>query len=214
MNARSFMLALFFVFGSVWVSNAQNADWVYKGEKDGVKVYLRMQGNYYDVKLTTSIKTSLSAFCHLMADVEAYPSWGYKVMQSNLLDQKDDYNRSYYSRMDFPWPLVDRDVVLESTMEQNSTGVVTFLSKSVSGLKGEVKDVIRMDDVETRWVIFPPKQGWCYVEYYIHSNPKGSLPEWLVNAAIDVGPRETVTSIKRELKKSKYQTIRLAYIRD
>jgi START domain len=214
MNVRTIYLAIFLLLCTGQPVFAQSGDWVYKGEKDGVKVYLRMQGTVYDVKLTTSIQTSLSAFCHLMADVEAYPNWGYKVYNTDLIDQTDEYNRTYYSRMDFPWPLNDRDVTLQSTMTQSANGVVTFDSKSIGGLRSEVKDVIRMDDVETKWVIHPPKNGWCYLEYYIHSNPEGNLPEWLVNAAIDMGPRETITSIRRELKKSKYQTIRLAYIRD
>lgn len=173
-----------------------------------------MQGQFYDVKLTTSIQTSLSAMSHLLADVEAYPTWGYKIVQAELLEQKDEYNLKYYSRLDFPWPLNDRDATLVNTMYQDQNGVITFHSKTSSGLKPEVKDVVRMDDVETTWKIHPPQNGWCYVEYTIHSNPEGNLPEVLVNAAIDVGPRETIAAIKRELKKVKYQTIRLAHIRE
>ncbi len=193
---------------------AQSDQWTYKGEKDGVKVYLKIQEGVYDVKLTTSIQTSLSAFCHLMSDVESYPKWGYKVAESELILQKNESHQFYYSRLDFPWPLNDRDVTLENRMEQDRSGKITFKSRSVSNLKPERKDVIRMDDVATDWVIYPPKDGWAYVEYYIHSNPKGSLPDWLLNLAIDMGPRETINAIRKELKKPKYQSIQLAHIRD
>ena len=202
---------------SLWAMNtafAQAPNWVYKGEKDGVKVYLQKKAGVYDVKLTTSIQTSLSAFCHLMGDVESYPHWGYKIAESQLLDQKDESHLAYYSRIDFPWPLNDRDVALENQMSQAKDGTITFHSKAKKGLKDEVNDVIRMDDVETTWIIFPPKNGWCYVEYYIHSNPEGNLPDWLVNMAIDMGPRETINAIKAELKKPTYRTIRLAYIKE
>jgi START domain len=211
---RIHILTFLLVAVAACTSMIAQDNWVYKGEKDGVKVYLKIKEGVYDVKLTTSIQTSLSAFCHLMADVESYPKWGYKVAKSALLDQKDDFNLSYHTQMDFPWPLNDRDATLVNEMSQDVNGKITFQSKSTPGLYPEQKDIIRMDDVQTTWILFPPKNGWCYLEYYIHSNPEGSLPEWLVNLAIDVGPRETVTAIKRELRKPKYQTVRLAHIRD
>jgi hypothetical protein len=207
-------LCFFSTIVSTHVAFGQEAGWVYKGEKEGVKVYLKKTGDVFDVKLTTSIQTTLSAFCHLLADVEAYPSWGYKLMNTELLSQENEYYMEYYSRIDFPWPLNDRDITLANSMSQDRNGIITFHSKSKSGLKNEVKDVIRLDDVETSWILHPPKNGWCYVEYYIHSDPEGGIPDWLVNMAIDVGPRETIAAIKRELKKPEYTTIRLAYIKE
>ena len=199
----------------VHLGSAQNDDgWVYKGEKDGVKVYLKSTGAIYDVKLTTSVQSSLSAICHLLADVESYPRWGYKISHSALLERTDEFNSIYYSRLDFPWPLSDRDVVLKNEMHQNHKGVITFHSKAFNGKEAETKDVIRLNDTETRWFIHPPKNGWVYVEYYIHSDPGGNVPDWLVNSAIDMGPRETINALRKELKKPQYNTIRLAYIKE
>jgi hypothetical protein len=212
-----FNFRAYFFLGAMMIAGflyGQDTQWTYKGEKDGVKVYLKIQEGVYDVKLTTSIQTSLSAICHLMGDVEAYSKWGYKVAESSLIEQKNEYHQFYYSRLDFPWPLNDRDLTMENFMEQDRNGKVTFKSYSRSGLKPERKEIIRLDDVATTWVIFPPKNGWAYVEYYIHSNPKGNLPEWLVNLSIDMGPRETINAIRKELKKTEYQTLRLAHIRD
>jgi ribosome-associated toxin RatA of RatAB toxin-antitoxin module len=209
---RNTVIILLFLSSSMLV--AQSSDWVYKGEKDGVKVYLQNHNGVYDVKLTTSLNTSLSAFCHLMADVESYPKWGYKVMETKVISQQDDQNMQYYSRLDFPWPLSDRDLTMQNTMSQDDHRVISFKSYSVAGLLPDVKDVIRLSDVKTSWTLYPPKNGWCYLEYVIHSDPKGSIPEWAVNAAIDMGPRETISAIKRELKKPKYKTISLAFIKD
>ncbi len=52
------------------------------------------------------------------------------------------------------------------------------------------------------------------VEYYLYSHPGGSLPSWLVNTAVDMGPRETIKSVRNLLLEPRYQNVRLAHIRE
>ena len=71
-----------------------------------------------------------------------------------------------------------------------------------------------MRDASTKWTIFPGGGGWIYVEYLIHSDPGGSLPDWLVNMAIDVGPRETIKGIRTMLQQDKYKNAKLMHIQE
>ncbi len=52
------------------------------------------------------------------------------------------------------------------------------------------------------------------MEYYIYSDPGGSLPDWLVNMALDVGPRETIKNIRGFVQQEKYKTAKVAYLKD
>ena len=195
---------------------AQNTDgWVFKNEKEGVKVYYRKTSDVYELKLITSLKASLSGIVTLLSEVDKYPKWGYKVAESREIKKVSDWELYYYSRLDFPWPLDDRDIVVHSKMEQDPiTKRITATSIAQSGHVPLQKGVVRMSNAHTSWTLIPGAGGWTYVEYYIYSDPGGSLPDWLVNMALDVGPRETIKNIRSFVRQEKYQNIKLAHLKD
>ncbi|MFN0034508.1 MAG: START domain-containing protein [Saprospiraceae bacterium] len=189
--------------------------WKSKGEKDGVKVFYRKTSDVHELKLVTSLKVPLSGLVTLLSEVENYPKWGYKVAESKELKKVSDTEIYYYSRLDFPWPLDDRDIVVHSTMEQDpTTRRITATSIAQPDYLPANKGVVRMRNSRTSWTLLPGPGGWTYVEYFIHSDPGGSLPDWLINMAIDVGPRETIKGMRNFVRQEKYQTAKLAHIRD
>jgi hypothetical protein len=195
---------------------AQNTDgWIFKDEKEGVKVFYRKTSDVYELKLATSLKVSLSGLVTLLAEVDNYPKWGYKVSESRELKKISDREIYYYSRLDFPWPLDDRDLVIHSKMEQDPiTRRITATSIAQLGYLPTYKGVVRMSNAHTTWTLVPGANGWTYVEYYIYSDPGGSLPDWLINMALDVGPRETIKNIRNFVQQEKYQNVKLAQLLD
>lgn len=189
--------------------------WVFKNEKEGVKVYYRKTSDVYELKLITSLKVSLSGLVTLLSEVDNYPKWGYKVAESKELKKVSEWELYYYSRLDFPWPLDDRDIVIHSKMVQDPvTKRITATSVADAGFLPAQKGVVRMTNAHTTWTIFPGQGGWVYVEYYIYSDPGGSLPDWLINMALDVGPRETIKNIRSFVQQEKYQNAKLAHLKD
>jgi hypothetical protein len=193
--------------------SAQNS-WALKATKDGVNVYTRnSSSNVQELKLTTTLQTSLSGIAQLLSEVELYPKWGYKISEARVVKRISPNELYYYSRIDFPWPMSDRDVVMHTKLTQDpKTHVITAVSTAVPNLLPEVKDVVRLHKASTRWVITPQADGKLATEYYIHSDPGGSLPDWLVNMAIDVGPRETIKNMRGLLAQSRYRNARLAHV--
>ena len=211
------LLSLIFtiLFASVFSFAQDTNGWVFKNEKEGVKVYYRKTADVYELKLITSLKVSLSGLVLLLSEVENYPKWGYKVSESRELKKVSDWEIYYYSKLDFPWPLDDRDIVVHSKMVQDPiTRRITATSIADPGYVPVQKGVVRMTNAHTSWTIVPGQGGWAYVEYYIYSDPGGSLPDWLVNMALDVGPRETIKNIRSFVQQDKYQNAKLAHLRD
>jgi hypothetical protein len=195
---------------------AQNSDgWVFKNEKDGIKVYYKKTSDIHEIKMVTSMKASLSGIVQLLSEVENYPKWGYKLSEAKLLNRVNDKEYYYYSKLDFPWPLSDRDIIVLAKLEQDSvTRRVTSTSYAKPNYLAENKDVVRIKTTTTKWTVIPGAGGWQYVEYYIYSDPGGNIPDWLVNMAIDVGPLETLGSMRTMLQQPKYRAAKLAYIRE
>ena len=76
--AFTLLLASLFLYSA---TQAQNTDgWIYKNEKDGVKVFYKATEDIHEVKLATALKTPLSGLIQLFSEVELYPNWGYKVI--------------------------------------------------------------------------------------------------------------------------------------
>lgn len=209
------LLPLALLFYSL-LSFAQTQDgWVFKNEKEGVKVYYRKTSDVYELKLITSLKVPLSGLVLLLSEVDNYPKWGYKVAESKELKKVSEMETYYYSKLDFPWPLDDRDIIVQSKMEQDpNTRRVTATSISQPDYLPGNKGVVRMRNAHTTWTLVPGPGGWTYVEYYIYSDPGGSLPDWLVNMALDVGPRETIKNIRNFVQQDKYQSAKLAHVKN
>lgn len=207
-------LAFLFLF-TPWLAFAQSDGWVLKNRKDGINVYYKKTADFHELKLTTSIQSSLSGIIHLLNDTDRYPNWGYKIMHSHLVKKISDQESIYRSTIDFPWPLDDRDVVMHSKLTQDEkTKTVYSISEAVPTAYPSQKDLIRIVTSKTRWTLVPGANGWVYVEYYLYSSPGGSIPDWLVNMAIDVGPRETILRMKNVLQQPAYKNVKLAYIKE
>lgn len=197
-------------------SFAQAADgWLLKNDKDNVRVFYKKTDDVQEIKLVTSLKTTLSGLVELLSDVKNYPTWGYKVMESRLLKRVSDTEMFYYTRLDFPWPLADRDLVMHTVLRQDpATHKIICSSTAMPDYLAKVPDVVRITSARTQWTLVPGAGGWIYVEYFLHSNPGGNIPDWAVNMAIDVGPRETIKGLRNLLPQTRYQAARLEYIKN
>jgi START domain len=213
--SRSTQLLLLTLFVSLpFLMFSQQKSWNLKSDKDNTKVYLRQNGALYEVKITTSIQAPLAGIVTLLHEVDQYYRWAYKVTSANMIKKISDQECYYRSKIDFPWPVDDRDIIMYSLTEQLENGTVIAKSSAVPDMAPTEPNYVRIRVSETKWTLVPSPTGWTYVEYYIYSNPGGSLPEWLVNMAIDVGPRETLKNMKTMLKQPKYRNAKLAYIKE
>ncbi|MDX2133613.1 MAG: START domain-containing protein [Saprospiraceae bacterium] len=208
-----FTLLLLFAV-QLHAQNTTGDGWMFKSEKEGVKVYHRQTTGIFELKLTTSINTNLHGLISLFEDASTYSQWSYKVTDSYMVHKNSETDFYYYARIDFPWPLSDRDVVMHATLYQNKDLSVFTHSVAVPDYIPEVPGVVRIRETQTNWRMFPGKDGWLYIEYYLKSDPGGNIPDWAVNMALESGPMETIKNIRKELKNPRYQTTRLAYIKD
>jgi hypothetical protein len=209
------LIFLFNIFTFNILIGQKNQDWILKNNKDGVKVYYRKTTDVHEVKLTSSIETRMSGIIQLFSEVENYPHWGYRIVESKLLKKISDREQYYYAKIDFPWPLSDRDLIMHTFLEQDSTTkIITAKSKATPGFLPENKDIVRIKTCNTTWKLHPGTSGWMYIEYFIYSNPGGNIPDWAINLGIDVGPRETIKNIRDILKKDKYTKAKIPYIKD
>jgi len=215
MNLQWILYACLLLFSADTVETEQ--EWELKKDQSGIKVYYRDSEHsaIKELRIVTEMNASLSAIMSLLYDVKSYTKWVYSCSESYVAKQVDDKEIYYYSKMDFPWPLSDRDVIAHSSMEQNKkTGKVISSSKAAPDFMPRKEDIVRLQTMEVRWELTPKKDGTVHVEYYLYSDPGGNIPDWVVNLGLDRGPVQSLLSFKELLRQDKYQKARLAFIKD
>src|SRR5579872_6663154 len=109
--------------------NAQTA-WDLKKDDEGIKVYTGTvpNSNIKAVKVTCILDASLSMLTALLMDTKAHEQWVYNTKTSYLVKQLGAGSQVYYSEISMPWPLTNRDVVVEMNISQQPGSNVMYVS--------------------------------------------------------------------------------------
>ncbi len=200
------------------VTYAQKAnDWQLKREKGNIMVYTRNIGEtgVKELKFHTQIETSLNSISALFDDVPRNVDWVYNAKEGKILEISAPNHMIEYSVSDFPWPLNDRDLVMDSVVEQDpETKVVTARSKAIPDYYPERKGIVRIEVLDLEWILTPLPGGIVDIVYMLKTDPGGNIPLFLTNLFIDKGPIETIEKMKEMLKLPEYRDARVGYIQE
>lgn len=189
--------------------------WKLKKETEYIKVYYRESENsrVNELKLTTTVRSSLSALVSMLRDVPNYPNWIYKCTVATPLGSASAAQGRYYTELDFPWPLQNRDMIAFSSLRQDpKTKVVTIQVEGKPRFMEEKRGIVRIETLSLEWVLTPLPGGKVRIDYQLLSDPGGMLPAWLINLALDQGPTQTIRGLREQVKRKKYQRAKLSYI--
>ncbi len=207
--------AAFLCIQTLLTAQSPEGGWVLKSQQDNVQVYYRQTEDVHELKLVTTMRGTLSGVVRLFDDVPNYPQWGYRLRSARLVQRVSEVEMYYYVRLDFPWPLSDRDLIMHTHLKQDpNTRILTSTSRAAPDRLPEEEGTVRIRKAHSKWVITPVAPGLLSVEYYLYSNPGGHLPDWLINMALDVGPRQTLKNMRALLLDPSYHNARLAHIRE
>lgn len=188
--------------------NPVQNDWRFWKDTGGVRIYyLELpHSNLKSVKMKTIFDAKLSTIVEALKDVDAYPTWVYKATYSKTLFTYNANDVVYYNYIDFPWPLQDRDIAVQSKISQDpNTKIVTSVSHAKWDAAPFKKDVVRIQEFNSIWTFTPLSNGTVDGEYVFRSNPGGVIPTWLVNFGLDEGPLKTISAFKQLLREEKYK---------
>ena len=218
---RSFVLALFFFTSASWTSPDGSymhyEEWKLKKETEHIKVYYRKAADsrVNELKLLTTVNSSLSGLVSLLRDVPNYTNWIYKCEKVEPLGQSTNSQGRYWAELDFPWPLQNRDMICHSQISQHpETKVVTINVKGEPAYLKKKNGIVRIEVLELTWTLTPKPGGQVAIEYQLLSDPGGSLPGWLINLAIDQGPTQTIRGLREHVASEKYRSGKLDYIQE
>ena len=141
-------------------------------------------------------------------DVEGQKAWVESTLESEIIEKYDDSHFIFYQSTNMPFPVKDRDVVLEYSRIQNpETKTVHIEFNTIKG-KMKVKDnFIRVPMSHSSYTIKSNSDGYTTFDYFIKVDVGGSLPQWLVNLAMSTSITSTIQALYDYIKSDPYNGI-------
>jgi hypothetical protein len=190
-------------------------DWALRENNDGVKIFTRNVENskIKAIKVECELDATLSQLVAVLMDVKNSEEWLYHTASNYIVKQVSPSELYYYSLVEMPWPVSNRDFIAHLKVSQDAvTRVVTIDAPCVADMVPVKYKVVRIANSKGKWVLSPVSKSRVKVVYTLHADPGGSIPAWITNLFVTQGPSQSFKKLKVHLQKQIYKNVQLDYI--
>lgn len=177
----------------------QDTIWQKINDEDGVVVYRHEIGDSGIIKVKTEalIDANMEKIKSILDDVSHRKNWVPYLVESRVLKKYSEDEKLEYSFFVAPWPASDRDFVYYRRLlyKDNSKIIFTMTSRQ-SELMPKQDGVVRADLIESRYTLTALSRKQTKVELIFHADPKGWLPNWIVNIIQQALPSMMLQNLK------------------
>jgi hypothetical protein len=196
-----------FLFYSIISLGQTEEKWVLKKDKDGIKVYIRIepQTGLPEYKGITKITASLASIEAVLRDVEEFPKLFPGTKTAKLL-QNDQGHQICYMTNECPFPFSDRDGIYRSDFYFDSiSGMMTISIIALPDYLPKYSDKVRISTSKGFWTLKPLKDGTIEVVYQQYADPGGNFPIWMIKLCSVNIPFKALKCLRKQVQLSKYQ---------
>lgn len=188
---------------------ADAGDWEVILDRDGIVVSRRsVDGNDLpQLRAVGEVPGTPYEVLAVLLDVQQYAAWSPDCVEARIVQRLSQWRSRAYTRIHTPWPLADREVVVENDVffiEPSSKLKVTFQSVAAPEVKSR-RRVIRMPRVAGFYSIEATGDGRSRVHYELDADPGGNLPALFISLQSSRNPFGTLTGIRRQLERTRGQ---------
>ncbi len=192
---------------SLGIIDAQTnpTEWVERYDKKGLTVFTRQDktANTVEYKSVTTIDADIDRCTSILKDFHNHPNFLYRVKSVRLIESLNDQTLCLYYVIDFPFPLTDRDLVIQSDLEQNGPSTEVVYRFEARPNKAPLTGKVRIGVLDGLWKLRRVDKNHTEIITQGKSTTRG-LPFWLVNLFLYKIPKitmhrfeEVVLSVKR-----------------
>jgi hypothetical protein len=188
---------LLFLFTTV---HAQD-NWELRRNEKGITIYSRQTGKLVEIHLLCEIYATPEQLIAQLVNIPNYTTWVYGNKRSGIIKKLDDHNIIYFTETHLPWPVQDRDLILDLNITP-ATGNAPLIiqAKSIAGILPPKPHFIRIPYSLATWHVVPVPGNKIKVDYTFSLDPGGSIPGWLVNWTIANGPYKSFLKLREMMK--------------
>ena len=146
----------------------------------------------------------------LILDVDHAVKW-VPYMGSVKVLSRDDKKGEFqlYMVLDFPFPLKDRDLVVQGKMIKDSQGVISIKNKAIDKNILKNPDYVCLNHYEGDWTFQKLGPNKVRVSTSGYANPEGSIPLSIVNMFVQQQPYQMLQKMKKQLQEQRDLPVQL-----
>jgi hypothetical protein len=200
-------LLLFSVLLLSFFSVMAQGKWELKKNENGIEVYTRKaaKGSIRELRVLCELDATREQLIGTLQDIVNYNKWVYSNRKSVILKTVNPENIIYYTESHLPWPLKDRDLVIELTISP-TPDVLNIQAKSIPNYLPQNDNFVRVPYSLALWKVTQAPDNKLKVDYTFSVDPGGSIPVWLINAMMAFGPYNSFLKL-RDVLKVKYPKV-------
>jgi uncharacterized protein YndB with AHSA1/START domain len=185
--------------------SAQNDKWELVGTKDDIVSYRReVPGSpVIAIRGEAVVDASIVRVVSVLMDSARLPQWMDRLAETRRIRTQGERHYVEYSRANVPFPLTDRDFVVESRVETDTAKKQVLLkAHSVVDASAPVNGLVRGEVLSSIFTLTPLDHGQrTRVVAEVHTDPKGSIPKWLVNLTQKSWAHTTIMGLRAQVRK-------------
>ena len=190
-----------FLLLSVSVTYGQGV-WELKRNENGIEIYTRkpLSGNLKELRVVCELETTKEHLIKTLLDINNYGKWVYSTKSNTMLKTVSPQQIIYHSISHLPWPLRDRDLIVQLTiLPDKEPNKFEIQAVSLPDYLPKDKSYIRVPYSSALWKVTVVNEHKLSIDYTFSVDPGGSIPVWLVNSTLSIGPYNSFHKLKEML---------------
>lgn len=182
------------------VFGVHNHAWELQQDKNGIALYTLSNADspYISVKLETILDSDMQSAVDAVGDGTRCNQWIKMCESVKMLDRVSDEEVYFYTVLNFPWPLKNRDSVFHVTTQVNPDSSKVVINMRSKNDYYPMQKFVRMH-TDTSYTFEQMDEGRIKFTWDINSNPGGNLKPSVFNKRLPADTLKDVEYLKRLL---------------
>ncbi|HDP24846.1 MAG TPA: hypothetical protein ENN34_05320 [Deltaproteobacteria bacterium] len=182
--------------------------WILKKDAEGIKVYTRsVEGSdSNEFKAITDVDAPIEVLLEVFQDIPSFPQWYGFCKEIRLIEQVSPIHRIIYFVLETPWPVKDRDMVVEVRDDVDTSPGTALIT--MHALEEEMvsrnERYVRMTEVRGSAVLESIDGKRTHVVHTVLADPAGFIPAAVSNMLQKEQPFLTLKGLKEMVKQDVY----------
>lgn len=176
-----------------------------KHDEDGIQVYVCKSDDEKFRTLRAEVvleNVSMVTFEKFLLQVENYPLWQYNMVSAQRLQTISDTEMIYRSEVDAPWPVDDRELILNFKITREGSDQLTIVNSNAVFDYPTQSNVLRVPFFFATYQVSVINETSIKIIYTLKIDPGGYVPPWLVNLAMAEGPYISFKNLKAQISET------------
>jgi len=187
-------------------ASAESEKWELVGSKDDIVTYRREVAGSPVIAFRgeANVEAPILRVASVLADTTRLTQWMDRVAEARRIRTVDPLHHVEYERASTPFPLTDRDFVSESWVEIDAAKKQLVLrARAVVEPTAPVTGLVRGEVLSSTFTLTALDHGQrTHVVAEVHTDPKGSIPKWLVNLVQKSWAHTTIMGLRGQVRKA------------